>query len=92
MLSLFQDAILYIIDNKDDLTPERVCAIYFQAQKCVDPDAKKWIIPLPPPPKKKEKIKYAVSTNIQIHGFSRQHKILKRLAATSEQTQFFVNS
>ncbi|XP_018576214.1 sphingomyelin phosphodiesterase 1 [Anoplophora glabripennis] len=50
------DPVLYMMDNKNDLTPERVCAIYFQAQKCVDPDAKKWIIPLPPPPKKNEEI------------------------------------
>ncbi|CAH1974692.1 unnamed protein product [Acanthoscelides obtectus] len=42
------DVILYIIDNKHDLTPERVCAIFHQAKKCVDPKAKKWIIDIPP--------------------------------------------
>ncbi|KAJ8921813.1 hypothetical protein NQ315_008445 [Exocentrus adspersus] len=48
------DTALFIIDNKKNLTPDRVCAISFQAQKCSDPGAKNWSVPLPPPPKKQE--------------------------------------
>ncbi|KAJ8966530.1 hypothetical protein NQ317_007176 [Molorchus minor] len=43
-----RDTVLFIIDNKRNLTPERVCSIHFQANKCQDPDADKWVIPLPP--------------------------------------------
>lgn len=41
------DTILYIIDNKKDLTPKKVCSIYFQRWGCTDPNAKKWLIGLP---------------------------------------------
>ncbi|CAH0547909.1 unnamed protein product [Brassicogethes aeneus] len=43
------DTILFIIDNKRNLTPERVCAIYMPTHKCVDPQADKWTVNIPPP-------------------------------------------
>ncbi|XP_019881238.2 sphingomyelin phosphodiesterase [Aethina tumida] len=42
------DTILFIIDNKRNLTPARICAIHLQTNKCVDPDADKWTINIPP--------------------------------------------
>ncbi|KAL1496920.1 hypothetical protein ABEB36_007972 [Hypothenemus hampei] len=44
------DIFLYIIDHKEDLRPERFCAIYFIQYQCEDPNADDWIIPLPPHP------------------------------------------
>lgn len=44
------DTILFIIDNKRNLTPQRVCSIILQHNKCHDPDAINWTIPLPPAP------------------------------------------
>ncbi|RZC42784.1 sphingomyelin phosphodiesterase-like [Asbolus verrucosus] len=38
------DTVLYIIDNKKDLTSQRVCAISFQAKGCKDPQENKWSI------------------------------------------------
>lgn len=48
LIMFFQDTALYIIDNKENLTPARVCAIQFQSNKCYDPEASKWTIELPP--------------------------------------------
>ncbi|KAL1505482.1 hypothetical protein ABEB36_005045 [Hypothenemus hampei] len=41
------DIVLYIIDHKEDLRPERFCAIYFIQYQCKDPNADDWTIPLP---------------------------------------------
>ncbi|XP_030749635.1 sphingomyelin phosphodiesterase-like [Sitophilus oryzae] len=44
------DAILYIIDHKENLTSTRFCGTRFQHYHCVDPQANAWTIPLPPLP------------------------------------------
>ncbi|KAL1505487.1 hypothetical protein ABEB36_005046 [Hypothenemus hampei] len=49
-VNIESDAILYIIDHKEDLRPERFCAIYFIQYQCKDPNADDWSIPLPPYP------------------------------------------
>lgn len=38
---------LYIIDNKKDLSGARVCAILYQPNNCKDPNMQKWSIELP---------------------------------------------
>ncbi|XP_044261937.1 sphingomyelin phosphodiesterase-like [Tribolium madens] len=43
------DTVLFIIDNKKDLTGFRVCAIAFQQKTCKDPNMKKWTVAIPPP-------------------------------------------
>ncbi|EEZ97241.2 Sphingomyelin phosphodiesterase-like Protein [Tribolium castaneum] len=44
------DTVLYIIDNKKDLTGFRICAIAFQQKTCKDPNLKKWSVAIPPQP------------------------------------------
>lgn len=39
---------LYIIDNKKDLSGTRVCAILYQTKNCKDPNMQKWSIEIPP--------------------------------------------
>ncbi|KAF5280516.1 hypothetical protein FQA39_LY18024 [Lamprigera yunnana] len=42
------DAALYIIDNLDNLTPERVCSIRFQTNNCEDSSYVPWSVDIPP--------------------------------------------
>lgn len=42
-----QDTLLFIIDNKQDLTAERACSIWLQKYNCVDPGYKPWSIDIP---------------------------------------------
>lgn len=57
ILDIQMPTILYILDNKPDLTAQRACAIYFQFKNCSDPSPNNWSIDIPPkkdfgPPKK----------------------------------------
>lgn len=42
-----QDAGLYIMDNRPNLTGARICAIYLQYKMCVDPNLKNWTVNIP---------------------------------------------
>ncbi|KAF5270328.1 hypothetical protein FQR65_LT05516 [Abscondita terminalis] len=47
-IEIILDSLLYIIDNKNDLTPERICAIRFQTNNCQDSLYVPWNIDIPP--------------------------------------------
>lgn len=40
--------VLYIVDNKKNLTGKRICAILYQFENCKDPDMEKWSVEIPP--------------------------------------------
>ncbi|KAI4459677.1 sphingomyelin phosphodiesterase [Holotrichia oblita] len=44
------DFILYMIDNRKNLTADRVCSINLQHYGCIDPDYREWHINLPEKP------------------------------------------
>ncbi|XP_022919311.2 sphingomyelin phosphodiesterase-like [Onthophagus taurus] len=50
------DAMLFMINNRKNLTADRVCSIYLQNHLCVDPDEYDWVIDLPTEPNKKDSV------------------------------------
>ncbi|KAF2893416.1 hypothetical protein ILUMI_12760 [Ignelater luminosus] len=48
-VAIYGDSLVYIADNRQDLTSKRMCSILLQDQGCRDPDRIDWTIDIPSP-------------------------------------------
>ncbi|KAF2893413.1 hypothetical protein ILUMI_12757, partial [Ignelater luminosus] len=56
-ITIHAESLIYMVDNKEDLTSQRMCSILLQELNCKDRNRQDWTIDIPPPTSKSVAIK-----------------------------------